>query len=453
VSVTGDVKATVIIVNYNGAHLLRACLDGLAAQRVPEAPFDTVVVDNASTDGSLDLLRTEYPWVQVQASATNLGFAGGNNVALRQVRTPYAVLLNNDAVPEPGWLANLLAVFSQPGNEDVAIVTGKIVFLPEFATVGIRTPGFSPSTSDSRELGAQIFRIEVDGEDVTDKVIAESTLYGPEGSGDSRFRWSRPAGDLLIPLPQAGHRPCTVTVSLAAERAKPFELLADGAVVSADVDTDRRKISIELGAETPRVNVINNVGGQVFAEGSGGDRGFREVDRGQYEQPMEVFTACGNGMAMRTAVGHELGWFDGAFFMYYEDTDLSWRWRSAGWTIRYEPTAVLRHIHSASSKEWSPRWVFHVERNRLLMLTKNAGPGLAGAALGDYLRATTTAWLLAGRDAALHHRRPPARALLLKLTVIRSYLRHLPGALRSRFTIRRHAVVGPKELQKWLVQR
>ena len=69
--------------------------------------------------------------------------------------------------------------------------------------------------------------------------------------------------------------------------------------------------------------------------------------------------------------------FDDDFFLYYEDTDLSWRLRSLGWRIRYQPAAVARHIHSASSVEWSPLFVFHTDRNRLLMLTKNARAGLA----------------------------------------------------------------------------
>jgi GT2 family glycosyltransferase len=51
----------------------------------------------------------------VIASPVNTGFAGGNNLALRTVRTPYAVLLNNDAVPEPDWLRNLLAPFEEDG--------------------------------------------------------------------------------------------------------------------------------------------------------------------------------------------------------------------------------------------------------------------------------------------------------------------------------------------------
>ena len=83
--------------------------------------------------------------------------------------------------------------------------------------------------------------------------------------------------------------------------------------------------------------------------------------------------------------GRAVDWFDDDFFLYYEDTDLSWRLRADGWNIRYEPTARLRHLHSASSVEWSPLWMFHVDRNRLLMLTKNASAPLARRAVRDYL--------------------------------------------------------------------
>jgi GT2 family glycosyltransferase len=55
--------------------------------------------------------------VRVLRNDRNLGFAGGNDTALREVTTPYAVLLNNDATPEPDWLERLLAPFDAPGAE------------------------------------------------------------------------------------------------------------------------------------------------------------------------------------------------------------------------------------------------------------------------------------------------------------------------------------------------
>ena len=64
-----------------------------------------MVVDNASSDDSRELLAAQTsPTSQVLANDANLGFAGGNNSALRSITTPFAVLLNNDAAPEPGWL-------------------------------------------------------------------------------------------------------------------------------------------------------------------------------------------------------------------------------------------------------------------------------------------------------------------------------------------------------------
>ncbi len=112
-------------------------------------------------------------------------------------------------------------------------------------------------------------------------------------------------------------------------------------------------------------------------------------------------------MAMRTSLGHELGWFDDDFFLYYEDTDLSWRIRARGYSIRYEPAAVLRHVHAATSEEWSPLFVFHVDRNRLLMLTKDASAPLAlraVAALPAHDRVDGAA-----RAAAGHRRHAAAR--------------------------------------------
>jgi GT2 family glycosyltransferase len=448
--------ATVIIVNYNGAHLLPACLRGLRGQAAGAPAFDTVVVDNASADGSLALLRRDFPWVRVIANAANLGFAGGNNVALRQLRTPFAVLLNNDAVPEPDWLAALLAAFTEPGSTDVGIVTGKIVFLPRFASVRIASPGFVPAGADSRELGVRVLGVHADGEEVTGKVLWGTAAYGPEESPGGSFRWTRPAGELLVPLPPAtgaGGRlaaPVTLGVTVLADRPTPFTLAAGEQRSVTEAGPDPVVAQLELPAGTAVLDVINNVGGQVFSDGSGGDRGFQQVDRGQFEEPSEVFTACGNGMAMRASIGRELGWFDDAFFMYYEDTDLSWRWRAAGWTIRYQPSAVLRHIHAASSKEWSPFWRFHVDRNRLLMLTKNGTADLAAGAVAGYLRATAGELTRAGRRLT-RGRRPGLAESRLRARVLGSYLAHAPRALRDRRRRRRSAVVPARELQRWLV--
>lgn len=447
-------RATVVVVNYNGAHLLPPCLEGLRRQDLPAGTFETVVVDNASRDGSLELLARDFPEVRVIASPVNTGFAGGNNLALRTVCTPYAVLLNNDAVPEPDWLRNLLAPFEEAGADRVGVVTGKVVFAPRFLLLRLRTEGFDPGPHDPRELGVRLVAVEVDGRDVTEKVLWEKLAYGPEGTGAGRFRWTRPEGTFLVPLqdgPGDVAGAVKVTFRWIAERDKPVTISGAGVSLTATAAEAGSEAVLAVPEGTPLVDVVNNAGGIVLVNGYGADRGFQEPDTGQYDQAVEVFNACGNGMAMRTAAGRAVGWFDDDFFLYYEDTDLSWRLRADGWSIRYQPTAVLRHLHSASSTEWSPLWVFHVDRNRLLMLTKNATAALAMRAVAHYLLTTASMFARSVVQAVRARRRPPIRPTLLRLRVITSYLRLLPRMLSRRRGLSA-AKEGRRALQKrWLL--
>jgi GT2 family glycosyltransferase len=206
-----------------------------------------------------------------------------------------------------------------------------------------------------------------------------------------------------------------------------------------------------LPAAAPAVDVINNVGSIVVHAGYGADRGYQEVDAGQYDEPAEVFAACGCAVAFRTEAGRQADWFDDDFFLYYEDTDLSWRLRAAGWTIRYEPKAVVRHIHSATAIEWSPRFVFHTDRNRMLMLAKDATAGLAAREIARYPLTTGSMGLRALRHAVKYRTRPPVRPTLMRIKVMLSFLRLLPVMLAKRRRIRRNAQVGRRELQRWLV--
>ncbi len=446
--------ATVVVVNFNGAHLLPACLQGLRRQTIAGS-FDTVVVDNASADDSLALLARDYPEVRVIASPVNTGFAGGNNLALRHVSAPFAVLLNNDATPEPEWLERLLAPFDAPGNERVGAVTAKILFQPRFVPLAFETEGFRPGPHDSRELGVRAYDVAVNGVGVTRKVLWERATYGDEGG----FRWTRPSGGFLVPVPEgvdpAG--PLQLSVRWLANTAKPLALtLPDGSTVTAGVPggDEPATFTVELPAETKTVDVVNNVGGVVLRNGDGADRGFQEVDEGQYDEPGEVFLFCGASVAMRTEALRDVGIFDDAFFMYYEDTDLSWRMHLRGWRVRYEPTAVVRHVHAASSQEWSPFFTFHVHRNRLFLLTKDASAAFASREVLHYPLTALSMTLRALASWAHSRQRPALRPLLQRWRIFAAYLKRAPLMLRRRRQIGRAAVVGRRELEAtWLVQR
>jgi GT2 family glycosyltransferase len=446
---------TVVVLNWNGAHLLGDCLRGLAAQDLPEGQVATWVVDNASTDGSLELLADQFPWVRAIANDSNDGFAGGNNLALREVATPFVALINNDARPEPDWLRRLLEPFSEPGAERLGAVSAKIVFLPRFLAVELATPGFVPGTLDTRELGVRVYQVTVDGTDVTERVLWDQVAYGPEGEGPGRFRWTRPAGMLLIPVDRdpAQQGPLRLGLRVAAETTKAVELTWSGGSGGGKAEPEPVDLEVEVPAGVPLADVLNNAGSMVFRDGYGADRAYQELDRGQYQTPEEVFAFCGGSVCFRTEALRQAGVFDDDFFLYYEDTDLSWRLRSLGWRIRYQPAAVARHIHSASSVEWSPLFVFHTDRNRLLMLTKNARAGLAAREVLRY--PLTTASLALREVARARHtrRRPPVRPTLLRLRVLGSYVRLLPAMLARRRRIAARASVDRKRLERWLVLR
>ncbi len=92
---------SIIIVNYNTRELTAQCIDSILAGR-PQASFEIVVVDNASSDGSADWLEARYPHILLVRSSRNLGVAGGNNQGMRASRGRYVLLLNSDALVLPG---------------------------------------------------------------------------------------------------------------------------------------------------------------------------------------------------------------------------------------------------------------------------------------------------------------------------------------------------------------
>jgi GT2 family glycosyltransferase len=132
------------------------------------------------------------------------------------------------------------------------------------------------------------------------------------------------------------------------------------------------------------------------------------------------------------------------FFLYYEDTDLSWRLRLAGWSVRYEPDAVVHHLHSATADQASESFALFNERNRLLTLVRCAPAGLAARATGRFL--VTTASLAARR--LLGQRVPDVAGfrLRVRLRAFGSFLRLAPWALRSRRSILRGARVPPRRV-------
>jgi len=295
-----------VVVTWNGLHLIRPCLDSLLAQDLHQG-VQVVVVDNASSDGTAEVLAEEYPQVEVRATEENLGFAGGVEVGLAGLDTTYAVLLNNDATVEPDAVRRLVDHLEAPGHERVGAATAKIV--------------------------------------LTERDAQGRTL-------------------------------------------------------------------------------VNSTGNVLTQAGAATDRDWLTAD-GSESTDVEVFGFCGGAAALRGTTLAEVGGFDASLFLYYEDTDLSWRMRAAGWDIHYVARAVAHHQHAASSDAASPLFRYYNTRNSLLVLGRHAP---LGAALLSHARQTA---------ALLRHtvRRSETPALLrARLRALRDVVRHLPQTARQRRT-------------------
>ena len=152
------------------------------------------------------------------------------------------------------------------------------------------------------------------------------------------------------------------------------------------VDTELIWCAARLTGEP--YDVVNNAGSIVLTDGHGADRGFGEPDGEQFDEPCDVFAWCGGAVLLRSDYLADVGLFDERFFLYYEDTDLSWRGRARGWRYHYVPDAVVRHMHAATTVEGSSTFAYFTERNRLLMLLKNAPRPMVREAVGRYVGET-----------------------------------------------------------------
>lgn len=226
---------SVIIVNYNGKAFIGELLHSLAKQTLPA--HEVILVDNASTDGSADLVQETFPWVKIIRAPQNLGFGKANNLALESIQSEYIALLNSDATVDPNWLRELTqALDSHPS---VAVTVPKIY--------------------------------------------------------------------------------------------RSFHL--------------------------PELHAAGNVFNQL---GHFWGRGLGKIDRGQYDQSMEVAGLTGCSALIRRSALQGEPLFDPDFFMYGEEFELSLRIRGRGWGIRYAPSAVVYHKEGQSARQVSSDLrVFH----------------------------------------------------------------------------------------------
>jgi GT2 family glycosyltransferase len=296
-------RLTVAIPTYNGRHLLEGVLASLAEQAFRD--YRVVVVDDASSDDTVEWMRAYWPAVELIEHPHNRGVTAALNSGMSAARSELVALLNNDVELHHDCLGELVEALEQ--HPQAGVACGKLL------------------DYHRREL--------LDG-----------------------------AGDLYT-----------------------------------------------WGGEANR-------------------RGQGERDIGQYEDPQEIFSACGALAVYRRSALEAVGTFDERLFANYEDVDWCFRAQLAGWSCRYVPTALAYHMGSATlGKGASDFALYHNWRNAIWVVVKNY-PGVA------LLRHAHELAFVQLRNLAIAARR---RRLSLWLRVWRDVLRGLPAVLRERLQIQR----------------
>jgi N-acetylglucosaminyl-diphospho-decaprenol L-rhamnosyltransferase len=227
--------------------------------------------------------------------------------------------------------------------------------------------------------------------------------------------------------------PDTAAVTARLILANRYERTDRGGLVDS---AGRRWARDSNGAE-----LINSTGGEMTRSGNGRDRDWL-VPLNEHERTAGgVLGFSGGAVALRVAALDEVGGFDDRYFMYYEDSDLSWRLRRAGWQIRYEPEAIARHQHAASSGTESDFFLFHNQRNRVLFAIKNLPAGLALLAIARSIAALPR-----------HALRAPQGSVRRDARALRSAAALAPAFLRSRRLQQRTATVSRRTLAQSLLR-
>ena len=366
-------QVRIVVVNFDGGDLTLSCLEALLLDTYANIDTQIVLVDNGSLDNVVSTIRQQWPEIEVIEPLENLGFGGGSNLGITASGSfDYVALINPDALVEPGWLQPL--VTKMEANSQLGATSPKMLFAGQKALVHLNIPEAGPiGENDTRELGVRLvnFRLQSSDVDIESSPVLSTGWYGYENPiGEEKFAaWSKKDASLFFSVEGL----VSPEAHLQIRRNEPLSVTLQSGDQKIDLEVGPQPVWAKLDLSDSCPDIVQNAGSEIHPGGHGGDRGFRQIDTGQFEESEEMFAWCGGAVLLRPEYLEDVGLFDDKMFLYYEDLDLSWRGQLKKWKYSYEPSSVVRHHHAQSTGEWSPLFRFYVDRNRILVLVKN-GP-------------------------------------------------------------------------------
>ncbi len=407
-------RVRAVVVNYNGGDEVLACARALLASDWDD--LEVVVVDNGSVDGSAERLEEELPDVRVWRSPSNLGYPAINQVVEDLDGIDAVLVVNPDAVVEPGCLRALAEALD--ADDGLGAACPLILLDGAYREVHLELDGAPRAALDL---------LAVDGAD-------RWHLTGPKVRRRWRggVAWSIGDGSVL--------RTTGARVSLRVQAHRPGRARLVCGAASVEIAVGRRPVDLALDVDGPAVEIVQNAGSVIGPHGVGINRGYHQPVGPPLDVPVDVPAWCGAGVLLRSAYLQQVGLLDPRWFLYYEDTDLAWRGLLRGWRYGYVPTARVRHAHSTTIGHGSPLYDVQHHRNRLLTVAKCAPRAEVVATwreavglVGRQVRGDVVARLRDGR--------PPEPVLTLRrLRGLASAALTTPSVLRDRRAVRTGAV-------------
>lgn len=464
-----DPLISIITVNFNGKSFLRNLFNSIHNLDYPAEKIQAIMVDNNSTDGSVRFVKKEFPWVEVVSLKKNRGYAGGNNEGFKRAKGKYIALINNDCVVGKDWLSEMLLIFRQSGDVNdlkIGAVGSKVLFYYPYLPVQLIASGTSSGeakiSGDSRRLGVKIYDVTVKNngksgivstDELSSKIKYPEGFYPAESDDSGKvYHWTQDNAILAVPVADSDSdleikfsassyiSPNNLQLAVGGEILKVIKL-------SEKLKTVKIKIPKKLFSYCR--DIINSCGIKINRSCYSKDRGFECFDYGQYDRVEEIFGLSGSSFMLDRKLLEGVGYFDESFFTYYEDIDLFWRARLAGWKNFFTPKSVVRHFHCGAGKEWSYEFTYYVVRNRLLMIFKCGWPLLFFRNYFAFVFSSivNTLYYLAG---LLKGKKQKRVDIPVRIRVFFELFYLIPGNLIKRIKIRKNSKIQDNIIKSWM---
>ncbi len=414
--------------------------------------FEIFVYDNSELPDSLAKLKKQFSEVHIKKNEKNNGFAGGNNSIMREILNDetykYIALLNDDTKADSNWLENLVSRANS--DNKIGAVTSKLVFFEPYVRIEFETSTFNPVKlnigEDTRDLGVKLFADSGFTNSNYAKKFYRNGCYGFEGD----YTWTKDKFIVDYPIGEEELKK-DYELRLHVEKSKikdqKLKIKVNDKVISEiDLEDNKSEYVVKIPAKNileNKMDLIQNAGSGITAQFNGYDIGntqketdvssSAEVDEGQYDEGREVEMFCGGAVLLNANTLREVGIFDEYMFVYYEDSDLSLRFRKKSWKIIYEPKALVRHMHATSSTEYSQFFTYHIRKNKLAFVLKNYNLRPNIFALSEITKETLKLCM-----SALKHKFKNSHGNMMLKTNLKSILTfiiNVPSLLLKRFNI------------------